>query len=297
MRGLIEILSSATEFEQLAIRHKEDTLLEKLAIHLPVKINKPDYNKPSTKVNVLLQTHFSRKVLPIDLVEDQNLVLKTTPRLLQAMVDVISSNGWLSPALSAMELSQMVVQAMWDGDSQLKQLPYFTQELVDRIKKAEPEVESILDLLEMDDEKRDKLLQMDKAQLVEVAKAANRYPNISLTYKLDSKEVLAGAAVKLAVELTREMDEDEKLGPVHAPFYPGEKAEGWWLVVGNTKTNKLLAIKKISFTNKPLVSATLEFEAPQEESQCFLYFMSDSYLGCDQEWDLEMQIKMDTTEQ
>eukprot|EP01124_Arcella_intermedia_P027745 TRINITY_DN5491_c0_g1_i1.p1 TRINITY_DN5491_c0_g1~~TRINITY_DN5491_c0_g1_i1.p1 ORF type:complete len:1958 (-),score=488.84 TRINITY_DN5491_c0_g1_i1:48-5852(-) len=296
MRGLIEILSSATEFEQLAIRHKEDNLLEKLAMHLPVKINKPDYNKPSTKVNVLLQTHFSRKVLPIDLVEDQNLVLKTTPRLLQAMVDVISSNGWLSPALSAMELSQMVVQAMWDGDSQLKQLPYFTQDLVDKIKKEEPDVESILDLLEMDDDKRDRLLQMDKSQLAEVAKAANRYPNISLSYKLDSKEVFAGAGVKLAVELTREMDEDEKLGPVHAPFYPGEKAEGWWLVVGNTKTNKLLAIKKISFTNKSVVSATLEFEAPQEDSQCFLYFMSDSYLGCDQEWDLEMQIKMDTAD-
>ena len=49
-------------------------------------------------------------------------------RLIQACVDVLSSNGWLSPALAAMELAQMVTQAMWSKDSYLKQLPHFTQE-------------------------------------------------------------------------------------------------------------------------------------------------------------------------
>ena len=44
--------------------------------------------------------------------------------LLQAMVDVISSSGWLAPALATMELSQMCVQAQWDRDSVLLQLPH-----------------------------------------------------------------------------------------------------------------------------------------------------------------------------
>ena len=53
-------------------------------------------------------------------------------RLIQACVDVLSSNGWLSPALAAMELAQMVTQAMWGRDSYLKQLPHFTAEIIKR---------------------------------------------------------------------------------------------------------------------------------------------------------------------
>lgn len=61
-------------------------------------------------------------------------------RLIQACVDVLSSNGWLSPALAAMELAQMVTQAMWSKDSYLKQLPHFTGDHIkrctDKVRKA-----------------------------------------------------------------------------------------------------------------------------------------------------------------
>lgn len=53
-------------------------------------------------------------------------------RLIQACVDVLSSNGWLSPAVAAMELAQMVTQAMWSKDSYLKQLPHFNSEIIKR---------------------------------------------------------------------------------------------------------------------------------------------------------------------
>jgi pre-mRNA-splicing helicase BRR2 len=45
------------------------------------------------------------------------------------MVDVISSNGWLNPAIAAMELIQMVTQGLWEHDFVLLQLPHFTKEL------------------------------------------------------------------------------------------------------------------------------------------------------------------------
>lgn len=62
-------------------------------------------------------------------------------------MDVVSSNSWLNPALAAMEMSQMVVQGMWERDSLLMQLPHFTKELAAQCKEAG--VESIFDILEM----------------------------------------------------------------------------------------------------------------------------------------------------
>jgi hypothetical protein len=41
--------------------------------------------------NVLLQCYFSRRELSTDLLQDQKLVVETAPKLLQAIVDVIST--------------------------------------------------------------------------------------------------------------------------------------------------------------------------------------------------------------
>lgn len=67
------------------------------------------------------------------------------------------------------------------------------------------------------------------------------------------------------------------------------KEEGWWLVVGNTKANTLLCIKRISLQLKAKVK--LEFVAPEAGEYVYtLYLMSDSYLGCDQEYELPLQV-------
>eukprot|EP01116_Phalansterium_solitarium_P019909 TRINITY_DN5728_c0_g1_i2.p1 TRINITY_DN5728_c0_g1~~TRINITY_DN5728_c0_g1_i2.p1 ORF type:complete len:2045 (+),score=776.70 TRINITY_DN5728_c0_g1_i2:174-6308(+) len=172
LKGIIEILSSATEYDQLPIRHGEEKAIKRLASHLPLKIEKPNYSTSLTKVNVLLQSHFSRRSLSADLAQDQSYVLEHSVRLLQAMVDVISSSGWLSPALAAMELSQMVTQAVWDNDPVLKQLPHFTSEVIQRCK--DNKVENVFDLLDLEDDDRNTLLKMTDAQLEDVAKVCNR---------------------------------------------------------------------------------------------------------------------------
>jgi hypothetical protein len=72
----------------------------------------------------------------------------TIVEIVQAMVDVISSSGWLSPALAAMEMAQMVTQGCWERDSPLLQLPHFGKDLAAAATKAG--VESVFDLTDME---------------------------------------------------------------------------------------------------------------------------------------------------
>lgn len=64
--------------------------------------------------------------------------------------------------------------------------------------------------------------------------------------------------------------------------YPGRKDENWWLVVGDSKANTLLAIKRVALQRKARIK--LDFVAPSTvgNHHLILYFMCDSYMGCDQ---------------
>ena len=292
MKGLLEILSYASEYAKIGIRQKEANVLRKLAAHLPVKISDTKYSDSHTKANVLLQAHFSRVKLPSnDLMEDQKQVLKDAPRLIQAMVDVISSGGWLQPALAAMELSQMVTQAVWDADSPLKQLPHCTKEVIDRCK--ERGVENVFDLLELEDDARKELLAMNNRQLLDVANVCNAYPNVELDFEVtNAEDIHPGDNVTLFVDLQRaDEDEEEEVGDVVAPFFPEKRVEGWWVVVGDAAKNTLLSIKRVTLRQKARVK--LDFTAPDTpgEHKYTLYLMSDSYAGCDQDPELVLQVK------
>jgi pre-mRNA-splicing helicase BRR2 len=294
MKGLLEILASASEYAELAGHAGEEEFIERLVHHQRFSIEKPKYGDPHVKANVLLQAHFSRHTVVGNLAADQRKILISTHRLLQAMVDVISSNGWLSLALSAMELSQMVTQGMWDRDSVLLQVPHFTKDLAQRCQENEVKpIESIFDLAEMGiDEMRD-LLQLSNSQLKDIIEFFKRFPNVDMVYEVrEGDDTSAGDNVAVQVTLERDMaDLPCEVGPVHAPRFPKPKEEGWWLVIGDSSTNQLLAIKRVALQKRARMK--LEFSAPAEAGTMdyTIYLMSDSYLGCDQEHKFTVDIK------
>ena len=76
IRGLLEIISSAAEYESVPVRHREDALLKSLAQRLPNKLQgSPKYNDPHVKVNLLLQAHLSRLQLGAELQGDTEMIL------------------------------------------------------------------------------------------------------------------------------------------------------------------------------------------------------------------------------
>ena len=162
LKGLLEIISSSTEFESIPIRKHEDAVLRRIYDRVPVKTENNRYESPAFKSFLLLQAHFSRLQLPPDLVTDQAQVLTKVVNLLHACVDVMASNAYLN-AMGAMDLAQMCVQGAWESDSPLKQIPHFEPELVKRCKAKG--IDSVYDLMEMEDEDRTGLLGMTPGQL------------------------------------------------------------------------------------------------------------------------------------
>lgn len=79
IRGLLEIIGSAAEYEIVPVRRKEDDLLRTLAQRLPNKLlaggQNVKYNDPHVKTNLLLQAHLSRIQLGAELQQDTEMIL------------------------------------------------------------------------------------------------------------------------------------------------------------------------------------------------------------------------------
>ena len=298
IKGLLEIISSASEFAELAIRQGEEKVLQQLATRLPQKLPEgARFTETHVKALILLQAHFSRTALPTELRGDQRDVVGEAPRMLQALVDVVSSECWLKPCIAAMELCQMVVQGLWDKDSYLMQVPHFTKEIVERCESHDPPVESPLGILEVEDDVRDKLLQLPAAKMADVARFCNAYPNIDLEFDVqDSEQIVAGKPISVVVTLEREGDDDDDdndttPGTVVAPLFPKPKMEAWWLIVGDPARNSLLFIKRVNTITRK-TKTRLNFAAPTEagDHDLKLYFICDSYMGADQEYDMSLSV-------
>ena len=96
--------------------------------------------------------------------------------------------------------------------------------------------------------------------------------------RLDSRQWLispwSGRQILSATWSVRGIGTDydrETLISLLAPFYPGKRDEGWWLVIGEHKTNSLLAIKHISLQQKKKVSLEL---VPQKVGFCLNFVAS-----------------------
>jgi pre-mRNA-splicing helicase BRR2 len=288
LKGVLEIITAATEFEDVQIRRHEDHILQRIYDRVPYKMQEPSFETPHFKAFVLLQAHFSRMQLPIDLAKDQEFVIRKVLNILSASVDVLSSEANLN-AMSAMELSQMVVQAMWQRDSPLKQIPHFDVDTINASQKfGINDVDDFINAMDEDENPDYKALiaalNVDQRQLADIANFTNNYyPNIELEHELvDPESIASNSPAQLKVRITRALDEDEELKTdVHAPFYPADKTESWWLVVGEQKSHSLLAIKKVTIPRK--LETVLEFtlEKPGDH-ELTLYLVSDSYLGVDQ---------------
>lgn len=302
LKGMLEIVTSATEFETLPIRTHEDQLLLKIHNHLPMKMAKFSPYSSHFKAFVLLEAHLSRISLPPDLAADQHILLGKTIPLLSACVDVLSGNGHLN-ATYAMDLSQMTVQAIWNRDSPLKQIPHFDAFIIQRCN--EKGVKTVYDFLMIEDNDfREELLQIDSSdpRMVSIANFVNKYPSIELSYELESTKLVAEEQTVITIKVEREVEEDEEeegevYDKVESHFYPFTKMENWWLVVGQVESNQIFGIKRVSLS-KAYQEFKLPFSVPVAGNhKLSVLCMCDSYFDVDKEVELVVDVEEAASEE
>lgn len=76
VRGLLDIIASAAEYDIVPVRQNEEAVLEPLAARVPYKLGpQAKLNDPHAKTYLLLQAHLSRLHLGPELQGDTELIL------------------------------------------------------------------------------------------------------------------------------------------------------------------------------------------------------------------------------
>lgn len=145
-------------------------------------------------------------------------------------------------------------------------------------------------------------VELNDRQLKEILRVLKMLPSVDVCCSVQlPKYATAGSGGEglVKVELTRISQVSKSLsgisggmGGAYTPFFPKQKEEGWWLVLGDAQSGELIALRRILFQSKTLTS-TLTFDIPERPGkyEYQLYFISDTYLGLDQQYSVSFEIK------
>ena len=316
---IISILTLADELSHVPVRHTEDEINKQMAQELPIKDPKFNYGKATTKGHLLIQAHLCRMEMPIsDYRTDLKTVLDNCIRILLFMADIAKEKNILDTLLNILNFIQMIMQGVWMDDCSLMCLPGITLNDCKKIIKY-GKIEHLCEFCEyikkMSQEKNsnDEYLSnkiksfitetcqidsLDKDELNKLADVAMRLPILDISYKvyaLDQntldriydKPIVENSDVQISITLIKYNDIKNNL--VVYSRYPKIKNGRWFVIIGNVKTNEVLAFEKLAFKEKR--NKKINFTAPKDidEDSIKLYIMSDSYFGLDQEYNINLK--------
>ncbi|KAK4477790.1 hypothetical protein RD792_017052 [Penstemon davidsonii] len=279
----LHILSGASEYDELPVRHNEENHNADLSNKVHYKVDNNLLDDPHVKANLLFQAHFSRVELPVtDYVTDLKSVLDQSIRIIQAMIDLCANSGWLSSTITCMHLLQMVMQGLWfDKDSPLRMLPCMTDDLITMLSQR-----GILNVLQLLDLPLTTLQTLTRSSISSrLHEELQHFPRIQARLRIQRKNAGDDHKVSLNIRLEK-TNRRRKSSKAFTPRFPKVKDEAWWLVLGNTTIAKLHALKRVSFTDVLVTHMDL----PSSENDfrgMKLIVVSDCYLGYELEYSIE----------
>ena len=296
LQEAFEALCDASEYDEMPVRHNEDGLNAELAAETMEaggwEVDPRLADDPHFKVNVMLQAHFARMPLPIsDYALDTKSALDQSVRIIQAMIDVATEEGWLAPVLNCVLLLQMLSQGAWHTKPTIMCLPH-----LHRAETAKKMVESghdslpkLASLLRSNHGKALGLMKrcgLTHTRAASAAKVCLSLPDMTLSASLEESEGKGGNGGDLTIRVEARQANFRKRGAkAYAPRFPKVKQEGYYAIAGCEDSNEIFALKRVSFQNKGRI--TIKLRIPRKDAQqgksLKILFLSDTYLGLDQE--------------
>ncbi|KAJ8773139.1 hypothetical protein K2173_028316 [Erythroxylum novogranatense] len=279
----LHILSGASEYDELPVRHNEENYNEALSKRVRYAVDKNRLDDPHIKANLLFQAHFSQLDLPIsDYVTDLKSVLDQSIRIIQAMIDICSNSGWLSSSITCMHLLQMVMQGLWfDKDSALWMLPCMNSDIAQLL--SEKGISTVQQLLNLPKGTLQAMVGSSLASRLQ--QDLQQFPRIQMKLKVQNKDLHGKKHLALNIKLEK-INSRQSTMRAFVPRFPKLKDEAWWIVLGNTVTSELYAMKRVSFSD--WLATTMELPSTYTTSKGMkLMLISDCYLGFELEHSLE----------
>ncbi|EZG08200.1 hypothetical protein H106_02679 [Trichophyton rubrum CBS 735.88] len=258
-------MCSATEFDELPVRHNEDLVNAELAKNLPlpttaISDHLPLWD-PHIKAFLLIQAFMSRVELPIsDYVGDQTSVLDQGIRVIQACIDVLAELGYPKACSTMMTLLQCIKSARWPTDHPLSILPGIEPDSVaDGSINASKLPLSLTKLVAMPNPAISRMLDaigLDQSLASQFSKTVPMLPNLDVSIAdltLDGLTVVSRRKSKESDNQRQPRSHGTDGFRIYAPQFPKPQTEGWFVLVTAVQDQskgreELLALKRVSLS-------------------------------------------------
>ncbi|KAF7149297.1 hypothetical protein RHSIM_Rhsim03G0078900 [Rhododendron simsii] len=299
---VMDVFIKAAEYMEIPVRRSDEEPLQKLfllvrsELNLDLKNIKQEQAKfwkqhpPLVKAELLIQAQLTRESgeLSPALLHDLRRMLELAPRLLEELMKMAiiphtsEGHGWLRPAIGVVELSQSIVQAVplsarkasgasTEGVAPFLQLPHFSEAVVKKI--ARKKVRSFEDLRDMTPRERADLLtqvvSFSPAESKDVETVLEMMPTITMeiTCETEGEEgIQEGDIATMQAWLTLKRGNGLTVALPHAPYFPFQKEENYWLLLADPVSNEVWVSQKISFTDEA-TAVTAASNAIQESKE------------------------------
>ncbi|KAA8909084.1 Sec63 Brl domain-containing protein [Sphaerosporella brunnea] len=280
---VLKWMSTATEYDELPVRHNEDLINIELSKALPLSAENfgvPMWD-PHVKAFLLIQAFMSRIELPItDYITDQNSVLDQAIRIMQASIDVLAELGFLSSVRMMISLMQCIKQARWLDDGTLAQLPGVDMGML------QGKTTTVKDAISMNRQELEGLARRLGVRRTDefTRVCTSSIPHLALQ--------VTSTNANIALTVSRKNSHPNSNFRIHAPKFPKPQTEGFFVILGDKDRDEIFALKRVSWPaearGRPSVTVKMELPPGLQDERAMLWCVSDGYVGVEAECEVRL---------